>query len=656
MKRIHPLLLVPLLSLVMAGFAHSQTAVPSLMNYQAHVEGTSGAIGDPAPVNRLVHFKFWKSPTSSAPADLLYSESQTVTVNAGDFSVLIGNGGTIGSEPHVFANAFNSTDLHLGITVDFDGNGSVANDTEITPRQQIVSTAFAMRAKVAEGVDAGAITETMLGAGAVTANKLGAGAVTFEKMFLGAIKGGNDADSNTANRGSILDGSITSFDLADNAVTLAKMADNSVGAAEIVNGSVTNSKLGTDSVSLEKMANDSVGTNEIINANVTASKLASTVGVFTKSGNNLSHTAGTVAIGNSGLSTPLQITGNISHALQINSPATGGYGLRHTNGTNAFRTWVSGIQTNLESTEDMYLVTDGFARLAVTKGGRIGIGTQAPTRGKVEIVGSEGSFNLLAGFGLLTADVVSTNGAGNHPTDPSSLFCDGGIKASEFIAPSDNRIKTITGRSNAAQDLKVLQSIEVTDYTYIDKALKGGREYKKVIAQQVEAVYPQAVQRGTDIVPDIYQKAGAVDGWVKLATDLQKGERVRLVHAGGDDVHEILDVAADRFRADLPSGVEQVFVYGREVKDFRNVDYEAIAMLNVSATQELARKLEVKDAEIKALREKVAGLAVAQKRLAELEARDQARDAKLAAIEKLLLSTGKPAVRTVSLKQGGGAE
>jgi chaperonin cofactor prefoldin len=57
------------------------------------------------------------------------------------------------------------------------------------------------------------------------------------------------------------------------------------------------------------------------------------------------------------------------------------------------------------------------------------------------------------------------------------------------------------------------------------------------------------------------------------------------------------------------------------VSDFRIVDYDAIAMLNVSATQELARENEA-----------------LKKRVAELEAKDRARDAKLAAIEKLLTS------------------
>ena len=35
----------------------------------------------------------------------------------------------------------------------------------------------------------------------------------------------------------------------------------------------------------------------------------------------------------------------------------------------------------------------------------------------------------------------------------------------------------------------------------------------------------------------------------------------------------------------------KVFVYGKQVNDFRTVDYDAIAMLNVSATQELFKMI-----------------------------------------------------------------
>jgi len=74
-------------------------------------------------------------------------------------------------------------------------------------------------------------------------------------------------------------------------------------------------------------------------------------------------------------------------------------------------------------------------------------------------------------------------------------------------------------------------------------------------------------------------------------------------------------------------------VYGREVKDFRSVDYDAIAMLNVSATQQLAKQLKEKDAKIAALDASNAALVTSN---AALDAKVAALGAKFAALEKLL--------------------
>ena len=87
------------------------------------------------------------------------------------------------------------------------------------------------------------------------------------------------------------------------------------------------------------------------------------------------------------------------------------------------------------------------------------------------------------------------------------------------------------------------------------------------------------------------------------------GERVRLItETGHRAVHEVLEVKDGKFRTDFTDDTGQVFVYGREVKDFRVVDYDAIAMLNVSATQELSRIIGQQDTEIQALKERLAAL------------------------------------------------
>ena len=70
--------------------------------------------------------------------------------------------------------------------------------------------------------------------------------------------------------------------------------------------------------------------------------------------------------------------------------------------------------------------------------------------------------------------------------------------------------------------------------------------------------------------------------------------------------------------ADLGEGV---FVYGSEQSDVRAVDYEAIAMLNVSATPELSRRISAKDAEIAGLKAEIASLKAENAEFADLAGR-----------------------------------
>ena len=108
------------------------------------------------------------------------------------------------------------------------------------------------------------------------------------------------------------------------------------------------------------------------------------------------------------------------------------------------------------------------------------------------------------------------------------------------------------------------------------------------------------------------------------AKDLKKGERVRLVLDKAEGVYEVLEVASNKFRTELKAEGQTVFVYGREVKDFRNLDYDAISMLHVSATQQLKKE---KDEEVKVLRAEIAELKTAndalEKRLPLLESKLQ---------------------------------
>jgi hypothetical protein len=266
--------------------------------------------------------------------------------------------------------------------------------------------------------------------------------------------------------------------------------------------------------------------------------------------------------------------------------------------------------------------------------GGVGIGTTTPTKGALEVDSVSGQVPAYDPAGFL-----ETSGAAGNLSFVAhgnvSIWAAGLIYGDAIFAFSDERIKNIIGQSDGAADLKTLLGIQITDYTFKDTIAKGNRPQKKVIAQQVEKVFPQAVSRSTDEVPDIYKPADIKDGWIQLVTDLKVGERVKLIGDKEQGVYAVLEVRDGAFRTSFKPAAEKVFVYGREVKDFRSVDYEAIAMLNVSATQELARKLEAESSEVAELKQELAELKQTMRQLAEA-----VNGAKLATLPKAPAHTG----------------
>jgi Chaperone of endosialidase len=172
------------------------------------------------------------------------------------------------------------------------------------------------------------------------------------------------------------------------------------------------------------------------------------------------------------------------------------------------------------------------------------------------------------------------------------------------VIASDSRIKNIKGLSNNAEDLARLRKIEITNYTMRDEATWGKQNFKKVIAQQVESVYPEVIKLQTSVIPDIYSLAESVsyDAATKnlsvtLAKDynIKIGDKLELVHPEKGKIQaEVISSNGKTFTVkDWAHATDKIFVFGREVNDFRSVDYEALSMLGISAIQALAKENEI---------------------------------------------------------------
>ncbi len=190
------------------------------------------------------------------------------------------------------------------------------------------------------------------------------------------------------------------------------------------------------------------------------------------------------------------------------------------------------------------------------------------------------------------------------------ILVDGDIASANGFTFSDARTKNILGRSEARKDLDILNKIRITDYRMIDR-VTDDNYYKKVIAQEVEEVFPQAVKTSRRVIPNIYEQAVNFryeEGQLTVTTgklhDFASGDEVGLV-TPEDPLAKFRVISvkdAHTFTVAAEKAPENVFVYGKYVDDFKSVDYDALSMLNISATQEMYRQLQQLQQENAALR------------------------------------------------------
>jgi formylglycine-generating enzyme required for sulfatase activity len=260
-------ILILLATLCLFPGARVGAAVPEYLHYQGRALSANGEVlGKGNPVTYRVTVRVWNHPSSILAANLLYSEQQTVTIAEGEFSLFIGKGANTVDMPLGFAeadkgpgmvsisNAVAGTSCYFGITI--------ASGQEIAPRQRWVSTAYAMRAAMADTIE-GSLTSAMLAPGAVTSDKLSTGAIATNKLASGSV-----------NSDALADAAVTSAKVAMGAVDSAAIADFSVTGADIAAAAVTSDKLQTGAVPSEVILDGTIATADLADGAVTTAKFA----------------------------------------------------------------------------------------------------------------------------------------------------------------------------------------------------------------------------------------------------------------------------------------------------------------------------------------------------------------------------------------------
>jgi hypothetical protein len=242
-------------------------------------------------------------------------------------------------------------------------------------------------------------------------------------------------------------------------------------------------------------------------------------------------------------------------------------------------------------------------RMRITNGGYVGIGTASPAYPlDVATVLS----TSISAYGYLNSSGTAGYVAGSSGSTNFSARFSGRVISTEFNAQSDVRIKDVKGLSNSEKDLALLNKLKITDYEMKDKVLWGNKKFKKVIAQEVEGVFPQAVSKSVGFIPTVYQLASGFEKtkegykiyFNSPACINPAAKKIRIIAGSGNYDWEVMSMpnaSTLLLKSDTVSLVEgeKIFVYGEEVDDFRVVDYEALSALNISATQALSQQIEL---------------------------------------------------------------
>lgn len=206
------LLILALLAGVSSAHAQANGSPPERMTFQGFlVDGNGVTLATNAPKNYDVIFRIWDAPTTG---NKLWTEQQTVTVDKGYFSILLGEGGTVGAETrNALSTLFNTntaSERHVEMTV--KGIGAAGTDVTLLPRLRLLSSPYAFLAQ--QSVSAGRAAKLVNGAGVDLVTSVGAG-ISVAGPIIATSVSGNGANLTSLNANQITSGTL------DNARTTA---------------------------------------------------------------------------------------------------------------------------------------------------------------------------------------------------------------------------------------------------------------------------------------------------------------------------------------------------------------------------------------------------------------------------------------------------
>jgi hypothetical protein len=173
---------------------------------------------------------------------------------------------------------------------------------------------------------------------------------------------------------------------------------------------------------------------------------------------------------------------------------------------------------------------------------------------------------------------------------------------------SDKRIKKDIKKIENSLDL--IEKINPISYKYIDFVKNGTINNYGVIAQEIENIIPDIINKTTDYIPNIYKNVDKYDNELLSlyisGEEISIGDKLKIFDINNKEhLKKVIDKNDDYITIDEPikdyEEGSKIFIYGKEINDLKNVNYEALFSINLKATQELYNLIKEQDKRIKIL-------------------------------------------------------
>ena len=157
---------------------------------------------------------------------------------------------------------------------------------------------------------------------------------------------------------------------------------------------------------------------------------------------------------------------------------------------------------------------------------------------------------------------------------------------------ADNRIaKEITDVELAR--VNNIYNIRPKKYKYVDKVQFGDKERYGLIGQDVETHFPEVVTTTRDFIPNVYIVSDSINKNIIVFKDehhLKVADKIKIFTKEKKDIVTTLVIAIINPTtiqvAHIFDNTSSVFVFGKEVDDYKMLDYNQLIPVIVRALQD----------------------------------------------------------------------